>query len=75
VNEPSLEERERLRRLEKACVFVLNLCDAVEHDWTRLEQLQEQLPSLASTMNKAMLAVIGIATESSDVEPAEEVCL
>jgi hypothetical protein len=67
--EPSPEQIDRLHRLQKACLFVLTHCEAVEADWTRITRLQNALPEIASTMNMAMLAVMCIPTEDGDMEP------
>ena len=68
MTDPSPQDYERLRRLEKSCLFLLELCQTVHEDWTRLAQLQEKLPEIASTMNKSMLEVMAIPNDDDDEE-------
>ena len=63
---PIAEQRDRVRRLQKACLYILDRCELVEQDWTHLDRLQQALPDICSTINQAMLAVMMITSDDRE---------
>jgi hypothetical protein len=69
--EPTPPQLDRIHRLEQVCRRTLDLCHAVDEDWTHVSAVQAQLPDIADTIHKAMLFVICIPTDD-DEETSDE---